>query len=41
MILEIKRKLSEYFEIKDLNEVSSYLGIDINYNFERRIMTLS
>lgn len=40
-IADIKRKLSEHFEMKDLGKVSSYLGIEINFDVGKRIMTLS
>jgi len=41
MIKQIKQKLSERFKMTDLKNVSSYLGIDINFDSERKLMTLS
>ncbi|KAK7585906.1 hypothetical protein V9T40_000085 [Parthenolecanium corni] len=40
-INQMKRKLSEYFSMKDLNNVSSYLGIELNHDVENNVMTLS
>ncbi len=40
LIISIKRKLSEHFKMKDLNKVSSYLGIDIDFDANRKVMTL-
>lgn len=40
-IKEIKNKLMERFAMKDLGKVKSYIGIDIDYSDDRKIMTLS
>lgn len=40
-INNIKQKLSERFIMKDLGKVKTYIGIDIEHNTEKNIMTLS
>lgn len=40
-IQEIKKLLSQQFQMKDLGKVKNYLGIDIDYDYVKNIMTLS
>ena len=36
----IKKKLSVKFRIKDMGQIKTYLGININYGYNNNIMTL-
>lgn len=40
-IQEVKSKLSKRFKMKDMGQVSNYIGIDIENNLEKNVMTLS
>lgn len=40
-ICEVKSKLSKRFKMKDMGKVSNYIGIDIDYDLDRNVMTLS
>lgn len=37
---EIKKLLSNRFNMKDMGEIKHYLGINIDYDYERNVMTL-
>lgn len=39
-IADMKRKLSAEFEMKDLNEIRSFLGLNVQRNRQKRIMTI-
>jgi len=39
-LIRIKNKLSKKFSMKDLGEVKTYLGININYDRKKNEMTL-
>ena len=36
----IKKKLSVKFRMKDMDQIKTYLGININYGYNNNIMTL-
>lgn len=40
-IQEVKSKLSKRFRMKDMGQVSNYIGIDIEHDLENNVMTLS
>lgn len=39
-INNIKTKLSKQFKMKDMGRIKTYIGIDVNYDSERNLMTL-